>query len=395
MQQHMGDPTSQVAAYARTLDPGVRHALRLDDASLLVVEALVTVSRAVNAPGDERPWLERLADVISERQFSELQEIGLAFRETFKTQGADEWIRRIRNEGYKVFAERLLGSAGYRAFLTAVKADAAVVALTVRRLVRGLAPFAAAWNEALALMTPAQLKRLDAKEVLGVNALQFVVQLDAFIGEKLLAPLPMDSTAATAEDLQAWNADDVAGLALRFRSVVSEASLRRVERASSPLVRKIRGARDALLHSEDGVSQAANSLIELIDRIMRETFPPPQVLAWIDANLPNEPGLTWLDKETPKPTKLGEALCFVSNCAPVEPRTPSPYDNGEGPSLIQRVIASMFVSARNTLQQFKHADSGTPKEREELLHVLAALEGALMLGLTFGGRVHTAAEPAS
>ncbi|MGW7260725.1 hypothetical protein [Streptomyces sp. NPDC054834] len=393
MQKLEDDVPSKLAAYARSLDPGLRHALRLDDASLLVIETLVAISRTVSTPGDRRPWTDRLADLISNQQLSQLQQVGAAFKETLEAQGADEWIRRFRSEGYKIFAERLLGPGEYRSFICALKADAAVVALAVRRLVRAIVPFAAAWNEAISLMSREQLKQLRAKDVLALNAVQLVVQLDMFIGEKLLAPLPMNLAAATEADLEPWDADDVAGLALRFRSVVSEASAQRVERASSPLVRKIRGARDALKYSEDGVSQAANSLIELIDRLMRETFPPALVLEWIDANFPQESGLTWLDEGKRKPSKLGEALCFVYSCAPVEPREPSQYDTGEGPSLIHRIIAMVFVSARNKLQKLKHADSGVPKEREQLQHVLTALEGALMLGLTFGGRRLTDVDP--
>ena len=45
----------------------------------------------------------------------------------------------------------------------------------------------------------------------------------------------------------------------------------------------------------------------------------------------------------------------------------------------------VLVSARNKLQKLKHVDGGIPEEREQLMAVLSAFEGPLMLGLVIGG----------
>ncbi len=48
------------------------------------------------------------------------------------------------------------------------------------------------------------------------------------------------------------------------------------------------------------------------------------------------------------------------------------------------VLARVIVTARTKLQKMKHADGGTREEREQLLRILVAIEGALMLGLSLG-----------
>ncbi len=35
--------------------------------------------------------------------------------------------------------------------------------------------------------------------------------------------------------------------------------------------------------------------IELIDRLLREAFDPGTVLGWVDANLPGDANLVWID----------------------------------------------------------------------------------------------------
>jgi hypothetical protein len=48
------------------------------------------------------------------------------------------------------------------------------------------------------------------------------------------------------------------------------------------------------------------------------------------------------------------------------------------------MIARTLVATRNRLQKMKHADTGSPEEREQLLTLFTALEGGLMLGLSIG-----------
>lgn len=390
----IGTYQSSFAVYTRSLDPAVLAALKVDESVVVLTEILVAVCKALTDSDDPRPWQQRLEDYFADVDEDRFRDIVTACEKELRDDGPKHWVDKFRNSGYKDFAERLLGAAQYRLLVIALTEDAAAVALAVRRGVRALAPFAVAWNDALSLMSKSQLKAASRTEVLALNAVQLVISLDDFLGDKVLAALPMETTAATSSDLAAWASDGPDLLASQCRNLVTEASARRLERANSPLVRKIRGARDALKYSEDGVSQAANSLIELLDRIMRESFAPKDVLLWVDENLPEEPGLTYLDESSQrKPTKRAEALCFIYSGGPVTAREANAYDDGEGPSFLHDVLALALVSARNKLQKLKHADNGTAEEREQLTVILSALEGALMLGLTVGGLSAESAGP--
>jgi hypothetical protein len=117
---------------------------------------------------------------------------------------------------------------------------------------------------------------------------------------------------------------------------------------------------------------------------MREAYSPTTVLEWLDGNIPEYEEVSYFDeKGMRKPSKFGEALCFVSGAGPVV-RPVTQYDDGQGLSLLHELVARVLVAVRGRLQKIKHADQGTPEEREQLLSLFTALEGALMLGLFFG-----------
>lgn len=375
---------SSFAACVRSLDPRLLETLRISESAVLVVEAFVSLCKALTNDSDPRPWQERVEDCFSGATEERLTELFQAFVDECESEQFQRWSERFKNQNYNSFAERLLGAAMYRRFVDALKQDGAVVALAVRRGVRALTPFVVAWNDAVKISSQKQLKDVQPANLLTVNAVEMLVSLDDFLGEKVLASLPMEVTSAKSSDLATLAPEGVDSLVSSFRSMVAEASVKRVERRNSPLVRKIRGARDALRFSEDGVSQAANSLIELLDRIMRESFKPAEVLAWVDANLPGGKDLTHEVQGQIRPTKRAEALCFVYGGEPILPREVTEHDDGQGPDFLHDVIAISLVSIRNQLQKMKHADHGTPEEKGQLLGVLSALEGALMLGLTIG-----------
>lgn len=376
---------SSIAVYMRSLDPSLLHAMRISEPAVLVVEAVVSLCKALTDESDPRPWQERVEGCFSAITEEDLQEIGQAFFTEFTGENPQRLVERLQSQNYADFVERLLGAASYLRLVQALKEDGAAVALAVRRGIRALTPFAVAWSDAVSVTSKNQLKTVQPANILTLNAVEVLISLDDFLGEKLLASLPMDATAATTTDLTAWAPDGVDHLVSKFRAAVTEASAKRVERRNSPLVRKIRGARAALQYSEDGVSQAANSLIELLDRIMREGYTPDAVLAWVDSNLPDQEGLTHELQGQRRPTKRAEALCFVYGGEAITAREATEHDNGKGPDFLHDVIAIALVSARNQLQKLKHADDGTEEEREQLMSVLSAVEGALMLGLTMGG----------
>ncbi|MGW6824232.1 hypothetical protein [Streptomyces sp. NPDC055005] len=380
---------SRFAEFARNLDPDIRTALHFSDEAIIGADLLISFCRTMMDQDHSLPWQDRLGEFFEAFEPDGL-ETGLEFTlaQFQDTEQAKAWLSTFKGLNYQAFALRLLGAGPYRLLVEAVKQDGAVLALAIRRGMRAVMPFAVAWSDAVSNMSVHQRKAVAKADVFGLEIVRGLIELDDAFGKRFISTLPMQLTAATADDLVGWQPDNMPEIVASIRQRVGESSARRLERENSQLVRKIKGARTALAHSEDGISQAANSLIELIDRIMREAFTKEEVLVWVDANLPDEPQMTFTDKDgRVQPTKRAEALCFVYRSGPTA-RHANEYDDGSGPTLIHDVFARVIVATRTRLQEFKHDDDGTPEEKEQLLCLLAGLEGALMLGLSinqFGG----------
>ncbi|MEV7512654.1 hypothetical protein AB0O57_32320 [Streptomyces sp. NPDC091201] len=374
---------SRFAEFARNLDPEIRTSLHFSDEAIAGADLLISFCRTVLDTDHPSPWQDRLGEFLEAFEDEGLQ-AGLEFTlaQLQDPEQAKAWLNTFKGLNYQAFALRLLGAGPYRLLVEAVKQDGAVLALVIRRGMRALMPFAVAWSDAVSNMTVNQRKAVAKADILGLEIVQGIIQLDDAFGKKVISTLPMQLTAATADDLAGWQPDNMPEIVASIRQRVGESSAKRLERENSQLVRKIQGARTALAHSEDGISQAANSLIELIDRIMREAFTKEEVLDWVGANLPDEPQLTYTDKdEKVQPNKRAEALCFIYRGGPTA-REANEYDDGSGPTLLHDVFARVIVATRDRLQKLKHNDGGTPEEKEQLLCLLAGLEGALLLGLS-------------
>lgn len=369
---------SRFVARARDLKPGLLSALRIDEFALTFADVIVTVCSLLTDETEDRPWQDRLEAAF--QVWGPEPETIAAGLEDFAggdLQAAIEyWAATTRQAGYQAYVRRLLGAAEYDLLARVLREDAATVALAVRRGVRGLMPFATAWEDALAVMTPQQLARVSSADVLGLHAGELIVQLDSLLGEKVFSGLPMEAVGVQATDLV-----DTAQLAAMVRENLPSSARHQLMRAHEPLVRKLLGARDALENSADGVSQAASSLIELIDRVLRESSTHDEVLEWIDRELPRAPHLTV--EEGPvgrRPTKRSQVLCFLYGGGPVA-REATDIDDGQGPSFIHEVLAGVVVAARTELQGLKHADEPGDVDKAQLEGLLAAVEGALLIGL--------------
>ncbi|MFG2979460.1 hypothetical protein ACGFYY_41550 [Streptomyces sp. NPDC048331] len=378
----VGTRRSRIAEFLRQLDPDVRTALHFDDAAIIGADLLISMCRALMDTGSDQPWQDRMESTFEEFDLSDV-ETGLdhILEQIQDKDMAISWLNSFKGVNYLAFALRLLGAGDFRRLADAVKEDGAIVALAVRRGLRGLMPFAVAWSDAVANMSENQRKAVSKTDIIGLEVVQMVIKADEAFGKKFISTLPMQLTAATADDLVGWRPDDMTEIVSTIRHRVADSSAKRLERENSQLVRKIRGAKDALTHSEDGISQAANSLIELIDRIMREAFSKEEVMAWVEANLPDEPGLTREEDGKILLNKRAEALCFVYRGGPTA-REANEHDNGQGPTLVHDVLARVIVATRTSLQKFKHEDAGTQEEKDQLFSLLAGLEGALLLGLS-------------
>ncbi|MFD5028809.1 hypothetical protein ACFWM0_00010 [Streptomyces sp. NPDC058405] len=373
---------SRIAEFARHLDSEVRAALHFDDEAIIGADLLVSLCRALMDTDSPQPWQDRLEAIFDEFDVADVETgIDYTLSQIRDKDQAISWLKSFKGLNYQAFALRLLGAADFKRLVDTVKEDGAVVALAIRRGLRASMPFAVAWSDAVSNMTENQRKAVSNTDILGLEVVQGIIMMDEAFGKKFVSTLPMQLTAATADDLAGWRPDDMTEIVTNIRHRVVESSAKRLERENSQLVRKIRGAKDALTPSEDGISQAANSLIELIDRIMREAFTKEEVLAWVEVNLPGDPLLTHEKDGNTLPTKRAEALCFVYRGSPTA-RDANEHDDGQGPSLIHDVLARVIVATRTSLQKFKHDDDGTQEEKDQLFSLLAGLEGALLLGLS-------------
>ena len=163
-------------------------------------------------------------------------------------------------------------------------------------------------------------------------------------------------TRSLFSDIPPPSTEQVQALLPSLRMVVSDRARVLADELGSMVSRKIRGAMDAITSSADPVSQAANSLIELIDRLLRTAFTEDEVLTWIAEHRPEDKSLTYINSKTVKPTKRAQALCFVHGGRP--PHKPPPSRQTLD---IMDMLADVLVSTRAMLQKLKHADTGEPE----------------------------------
>lgn len=197
-----------------------------------------------------------------------------------------------------------------------------------------------------------------------------VALIDRLVGNVLDAALSDQLTADVFTTLPTPSPEEVATALPRLRKVIADRSRELAEQLGSIVTRKMKGARDAVALSADPVSQAANSLIELIDRLLRAAFTDQEVLDWISKNYPDEKQLRYVKDEKVRPTKLAQARCFVFAGEP----------KGDQPAFGE-LIAGVLVNARSELQRLKHADTGEPEELDELGQLIGAIEGFFALGV--------------
>jgi hypothetical protein len=365
---------SKVAIELRGLGPKLRSQLGVSDALVEIVEGVVAACDVLSDPGDDKPLLDRLEAL--EPMFSSLNDVDaeawVRAAEGFVESDLSLWVGKVQNDGFDKFVRRLVGAAAHDRLKSALREDGAVCLIAARRALRGLLPFFVALDDCAAPLTPAQLAALPSKEAIATSLMKAAVEVEQLIdrGFETLA-VPFERIGALPEEQQGIVAGDLVNLVKTLRVVISGRSRESLEQLNATLARKIKGARDALDYSADPVSQCANSLIELIDRLLRGAFPTEYVIGWIGKNFPQRSELTYLERNgAVRPTKRAEALCFAYAGA----------DVGE-PSLYHELSAASLIAVRTSLQQLKHADLGTPEEQATVAQHLAAVEGFITLAL--------------
>ncbi|MCJ1675583.1 hypothetical protein MT355_20145 [Rathayibacter sp. VKM Ac-2929] len=356
------------------MNPRIRKLYGLSDTVLLVLEASVIVLRRLLDDTDQRSIEEKLRDLeyalpdFSEGRLDEL---------TVAAQGLDEqkiapWVGRFKTRNGQWFLRRMVGAGAYDRIDHALRSEGALLVIALRRAFRALIPMAVALDDASAFLTAKQLKSINGITTLEHTALKMLLQLDQQFDRLLDLDLPLDDVPIREDEARTFTAD-ITSVAEQFRVLVTEGSEQRIEALNETLARKIAGARYALHHSPDGISQAANSLIEFVDRLLRNAFPEDIVLAWLRANYVDLEGTTYKKDGKTVPTKKGQALCFVHRGLAVE-----------NESIFHQMAALGVAEARSRLQALKHAETGSPAEIDEMEKLLHAVEGYFLFAIRAG-----------
>lgn len=367
--------SSELAREVRRLRSSQRFGLQVPDEAVLLWDVIVSCAAVVIDDSDERPWQVRLGELIEGLEFftdmgTEEAEKAAAYVKTFATSDLPEWAQKLKQDGSRRFLIRMLGAGTYRRCALAMQQDGAVIAAAIRKLSRRAMPHAVALDDLYAALPEVKMEEL--KQAIGGKSslLALAVSLDQILEKKSDEwGLALTEAAADVADLDQLTVGDLSEIAVRLRSLVQNSSREAVEGLSGALARKMAGARQALEHSDDGVAQAANSLVELVDRVLRAAFPDEFVLNWLGRNYSDAEDVKYAKDGGPiKPTKRGQALCFAHAGQDVEQRSP-----------LHELAAAAIVAARSKLQQLKHADEGTVDEMVEVGKYMAALEGYMSL----------------
>lgn len=367
---------SRFAVAVRRLDPRVLPLLGLVDAALALVEVAVVVSKAACAADDERSGLERIGAVLEERLSDFDPEKLTTYIERFQEQesAVRDLIEKVANGGFRLFALRLLGEAEYRRLEAALKEDAAFVVLALRRGVRALLPLSLAFEAALGTLNEKERARLLGQIPDVTHFLDILITVDKELGSRAFDRLPMSLTDLGDEDLKEVDPDGRDALVAQLQATLAEDSLGRLASHNAYLTRKLRGARQALDLSDDGVSQAANSLVELIDRLLREAHSKDEVLSWSRREYPGDPRMSFRDGEQDRPTKRAEVMCFVFGGG-----STTAWTQDSKPSALHEVLALAILNLRERLQKMKHAEG--EGDLEVVVGLLDVMEGVLALVL--------------
>lgn len=363
-------PESALGAAVRSLPSYARRLLGLPQTTAGFVDLLMHTVRLLMDDTDDRPTSERLAE-LAPRFNAYIESWGVTDDSVTRLQQRLETdlvprVERIASgmskQGSAAFLRRLLGAKTFDRFARALGDDGALLIVAARRCLRFFLPFAAALQDAAAVL-PEGSGALVPAAAAPQPFVQALMHLDGLI-DQLVDKQEFDlaGVPARADEVRRLQVDYDVVLSM-LRHTLKVDIEHRMSDLSALLLRKLRGVDDALAGSSDGISQAANSIVEFIDRLFRLTFSDEEVLEWVRTHAADEPNL--INSLRPnKPTKRAHALCFA--CA---------GEKWEGDGQIERMLANSIVKVRTEAEKLKHADSGSPHEEAQLRSLMNALRG--------------------
>ncbi|MFJ3403447.1 hypothetical protein [Promicromonospora sp. NPDC090134] len=361
------------------LRPSVRSRLGIHDEVIIVLDCLIAVIRAVDNPEDQRPWPARLeaAFGLLDASLTGAEGDGTYFEHL--TGGinriADEdFVERIKSlpaESFKRFLRRLVGEGAYIRLTRAVQDDGRIALAAIRKGLRKIMPLALAFDDSVSFLTPEQIAEVEGMDKLAKSALTIAIELDTMLDQIATKNLSLDNLTVSDTALDA--AEGIEALFASVQETLLGQSRQALEDLSARLSRKIQGARDVLDVSADGNSQAASSLVEFVDRLLRSAFDDKTVLRFASERFPGQTDLTYDKAGKVAPTKKAQALCFMyAGQATTDPQP------------LLELVAGGVVTARSVLQAIKHADKGTPEEADRVREAIRAVEGFFVVAVRVG-----------
>lgn len=369
---------SALASELRAMPPRVLRAFKVPPETIPLLDALTATVHDLLDDDDPRRWEERLssssayfAAVDPDNQFeARLQHfvrwIGATGEEQLKGRLAG-YLSRFKNGSAPEFLKRLLGTKRFANLKQAAEKDWALALLAARRLIRLGLPLAQALEDAFGALSEQERKDFTETPHAQYAYVEVLLHIDSLI-DAFLEKREMDFSGLGFPARAAEEAILDIGLGDLIRSLqmfLDTDMETYAAELSDMLLRKFRGFEQALINSDDGVGQAATSLIEMIDRLLRTAYTKSEVLAWVDEHCPRDASLVFDRDGKRLPTKKAEALCFAhAGQAPAEdPR-------------LQEMLANSILRARTAAQKIKHADRGTPEEAKQLRRLMQASRGA-------------------
>ncbi len=349
----------------------VRRVLGVNDYVVALVDSIVTMC-AIVLEHSEVPLLQRLSD--AQQEFTVLKEAPTWITEALQyVSDADlaSWVKRLERADNRKVLNRLLGTATFNAMRQDAQDDARTVLLATRIGVNVMRPWALAMDDALAALTDMQRQEIGFPQAFDTSLFRLALNADEVLGTTLSSEVGL-KIPEDIESLRLRPAEVEATMG-QFRDLLRARADENLAELGDVFSRKIRGARDALDYSVDGVSQGANSLVELIDRIARDAFSEAEVLEWLRANGRGNGHHVYTTAEgKTRPTKQAQLLCLAWAGAPTKQEAP-------GAVSFQKMAAYALLNIREALQKLKHADENTEAERVLLRRSLDAIEAAIVL----------------
>lgn len=363
--------SSALADALKMIKPSIRQRFGISDNVIAFLEVLVAVVRCVLDEGGNRPWFEKLDELDLDASSLDLANLSEVV-DFMNKAPAQAWTKRLKSPQGRAFFRRLLGAAAFDRVDSAMREDGALLVIATRRGLRALMPVAVALDSCASVLSPEQMRGIKGITSLTHSALHIAYELDSVLDRVLDQGLPLEHIPVRPDELRALETD-LETLSTQIGHLVADRSEERVAALSLALARKIRGAKQVLQVSDDGVSQAANSLIEFMDRLLRRAFTEDFVCTWIQKNCADTAEMTYVADGVLKPTKQGQALCFAHGGREVEEE-----------STFHQIAALGLATSRKRLQKLKHSDKGSAEEVAEVELLLRAVEGFFLFSIYAG-----------